>query len=151
MVKFRSMTDERDADGELLPDPELLLPLGQFLRSTSLDELPEVYNVIKGYMSLAGPRPLLMRYLDRYTPEQARRNLAKPGITRLAQVSGRNELSWERKFDLDGGYVADVSLRTDLAILFRTVTSVVRRSGIQSAGHATAHEFLGSEGSYPSS
>ncbi len=143
MIKFRTMTDERSPNGELLPDEERLTPLGKTLRSTSLDELPEIYNVIKGDMSLVGPRPLLMRYLDRYTPHQARRHEAKPGITGLAQVSGRNHLTWEEKFDLDVQYVDNVSFMLDIKILVRTLWGVVRRSGVSSEGHATAPEFLG--------
>ncbi len=143
MIKFRTMTDERSPNGELLPDEQRLTPLGKTLRSTSLDELPEIYNVIKGDMSLVGPRPLLMRYLDRYTPHQARRHEAKPGITGLAQVSGRNHLTWEEKFDLDVQYVDNVSFILDIKILVRTLWGVVRRSGVSSEGHATAPEFLG--------
>ena len=142
MIKFRTMTGACDADGVLLPDAERLTPFGRFLRSSSLDELPELWNVLKGDMSLVGPRPLLMRYLNRYTPEQARRHEVRPGITGLAQVSGRNALSWEDKFALDVWYVDNRSLWLDLKILGQTVLKVVRRDGVSAADHATMPEFL---------
>ncbi len=141
MIKFRTMTDERDPSGELLSDAQRLTPFGKTLRSTSLDELPEIYNVIKGDMSLVGPRPLLMRYLARYTPRQYRRNEVKPGITGLAQVNGRNNQSWESKFELDVEYVDRMSFALDLQILAKTVLGVLRRSGVSAEGHATAPEF----------
>ncbi len=144
MVKFRTMTDARETEGQLLPDADRLTPFGRFLRSSSLDELPELWNVLKGDMSLVGPRPLLMRYLDRYTPEQARRHEVRPGITGLAQTSGRNALSWDDKFALDVWYVDHQSLGLDLKILARTVLKVVRREGISAAGEATMAEFFGS-------
>ena len=143
MVKFRTMTDARDASGALLPDADRLPPFGQFLRSSSLDELPELWNVLRGEMSLVGPRPLLMRYLDRYTPEQARRHDVRPGITGLAQVSGRNALSWDDRFRLDVQYVERCSLRLDAWILWTTIARVVRRDGISAAGEATMPEFTG--------
>lgn len=143
MHKFRTMTDERDVSGRLLPDAERLTPFGRFLRSSSLDELPGLWNVLKGEMSLVGPRPLLMQYLDRYTPEQARRHEVRPGITGLAQVSGRNALSWDEKFALDVAYVDRLSLRLDLWVLGQTLTKVVRREGISAAGEATMPEFMG--------
>lgn len=145
LIKFRTMTDARGADGALLPDAERLPAFGQFLRSTSLDELPELWNVLKGEMSLVGPRPLLMRYLERYTPEQARRHEAKPGITGLAQVYGRNAISWEEKFAMDVQYVDRVSLGLDLRILARTVLQVVRRDGVSADAHVTMPEFTGRE------
>ena len=144
MVKFRTMTDVRGPDGELLPDADRLTPFGRFLRSSSLDELPELWNVLKGDMSLVGPRPLLMRYLDRYTSEQARRHEVRPGITGLAQVSGRNALSWEDKFALDVWYVDNRSLALDMKILAQTLLRVVRRDGVSAADHATMPEFTGS-------
>lgn len=144
LYKFRTMLDTRDARGELLPDRERLTPLGQFLRATSLDELPTLLNVLKGDMSLVGPRPLLREYLDRYSPEQARRHDVKPGITGLAQVDGRNTLSWEQKFALDVRYVDTWSVWLDLRILMRTIAKVLRREGIAQPGRATADEFLGS-------
>lgn len=143
MVKFRTMTDARGPDGELLPDAERLTSFGRFLRSSSLDELPELWNVLKGDMSLVGPRPLLMRYLDRYTPEQARRHEVRPGITGLAQVSGRNAISWEDKFALDVWYVDHRSFWLDLQILARTVLKVVRRDDISADAHVTMPEFQG--------
>lgn len=146
MVKFRTMTDARDANGTLLPDSERMTPLGQFLRSSSLDELPELWNVVRGEMSLVGPRPLLMRYLDRYTPEQARRHEVRPGITGLAQVSGRNALSWEDKFALDVWYVDHRSLGLDLKILAQTVLKVVRRDNVSASDHVTMPEFAGTIG-----
>ncbi|MCS6923723.1 MAG: sugar transferase [Fimbriimonadales bacterium] len=144
MYKFRTMTDARDAQGNLLPDSERLTPFGKWLRSTSLDELPELFNVLKGDMSLVGPRPLLMEYLDRYTPEQARRHEVKPGITGWAQIHGRNALSWDEKFQLDVWYVDNWSLWLDLKILWRTLWIVLRREGISAEGHATMPEFRGS-------
>ena len=144
LIKFRTMTDERDADGEPLPDEERLTRFGELLRKTSLDELPTLWNVVRGDMSLVGPRPLLMRYLDRYTPEQRRRHDVRPGVTGWAQINGRNALDWNEKFDLDLWYVENVSLRTDLTILFRTVAQVLGQSGISAEGHATMPEFMGS-------
>jgi sugar transferase EpsL len=143
MYKFRTMTDARDAQGSLLPDAERLAPFGRFLRGASLDELPELWNVVKGDMSLVGPRPLLMQYLDRYTPEQARRHEARPGITGWAQVNGRNAISWEERFALDVWYVDNVSFGLDLRILLATVGKIVKREGVSQAGHATMTEFTG--------
>ncbi len=143
LVKFRTMTDRRDHAGNLLPDVERLGRLGRFLRAASLDELPELWNVLVGEMSLVGPRPLLMAYLDRYTPRQARRHLVRPGITGLAQVSGRNGLSWEEKFELDLEYVDRCSLALDVRILARTIWHVLLRRDITQPGHATAEEFTG--------
>jgi len=142
--KFRTMTNARDAQGNLLPDAQRLTRFGRWLRSTSLDELPEVANVLKGDMSLVGPRPLLVQYLDRYTPEQARRHQVRPGITGWAQVKGRNALSWEEKFKLDVWYVDHQSLWVDLRILALTLNQVLRRTGINAAGDATMPEFMGS-------
>ena len=144
LYKFRTMTDARDGQGNLLPDAERLSPLGRFLRSTSLDELPELFNVLKGDMSLVGPRPLLMQYLDRYTPEQRRRHEVKPGITGWAQVNGRNALTWEEKFALDVWYVDHRSLWLDLKILALTSWKTLQREGISQPGQATAEEFTGS-------
>ena len=144
MYKFRTMTNERDADGELLPDDRRLTAFGSFLRRTSLDELPELINVLRGEMSLVGPRPLLMQYLERYTPEQMRRHEVPPGITGLAQVRGRNALSWEEKFAWDLSYVDDWSNARDLAILFETVRVVFDRSGVSHDGSVTMPEFMGS-------
>ena len=145
LVKFRTMSDARDAKGALLEDDQRLTSFGRRLRRTSLDELPTLWNVLRGEMSLVGPRPLLLQYLDRYTPHQRRRHEVPPGITGWAQVNGRNTLSWEEKFDLDVWYVENVSLRTDLAILFRTVIQVLGQSGISAEGHATMPEFTGSD------
>ncbi len=145
MIKFRTMTDSRDGEGKLLPDEERLTPFGRFLRSTSLDELPELINVLTGEMSLVGPRPLLMEYLDRYSPEQARRHDVKPGITGWAQVNGRNAISWEEKFDLDVWYVDHRSFRLDLKILWLTLLSVVQRQGVSAEGYATMPVFMGSK------
>lgn len=144
LVKFRTMTDERDEKGNLLPDEVRLTRFGQFLRSTSIDELPELWNVFVGELSLVGPRPLLMQYLDRYTPEQARRHEVKPGITGWAQVNGRNALSWEEKFKLDVWYVDHLSFSLDTLILFATFLKVLKREGISGEGHVTMQEFLGS-------
>ncbi len=143
LVKFRTMVDARDADGRSLPDERRLVPLGRILRATSLDELPELWNVLRGDMSLVGPRPLLEQYLDRYTPEQARRHDVRPGITGLAQISGRNALSWDRRFELDVEYVQTVSFGLDLRILASTIGRVMNRDGISQPGHATAEEFMG--------
>lgn len=140
--KFRTMTDARDEKGNLLPDVDRLTSLGRFLRSTSLDELPELFNVIKGEMSLVGPRPLLMQYLDRYTPEQARRHEVKPGITGWAQINGRNALTWEKKFKLDVWYVDNQSLWLDIKIILMTLVKVFKREGISAVGEATMQEFL---------
>jgi len=143
MVKFRTMTDARDASGALLPDADRLTPFGRFLRSSSLDELPELWNVVAGDMSLVGPRPLLMRYLPLYTPEQARRHAVRPGVTGWAQVNGRNAISWEQKFAYDVWYVDNLSLWLDLKILGLTVRKIVVREGISQAGQATMEEFRG--------
>jgi lipopolysaccharide/colanic/teichoic acid biosynthesis glycosyltransferase len=143
LFKFRTMTDEKGADGSLLPDAKRLTTVGHFLRSSSLDELPELFNVLKGDMSLVGPRPLLMRYLPRYTPEQMRRHEVKPGITGWAQVNGRNALSWEQKFELDQWYVDHVSLGLDLRILMLTHWRTLKREGISQPGQATMEEFYG--------
>jgi sugar transferase EpsL len=144
ILKFRTMSDDRDALGAHLPDALRLARLGRFLRASSLDELPELWNVIRGDMSLVGPRPLLMQYLPRYTPEQLRRHQVRPGITGLAQVNGRNALTWERKFELDVDYVDSCSLSLDTKILTRTIAALLRRDGINQPGHATAAEFMGS-------
>jgi lipopolysaccharide/colanic/teichoic acid biosynthesis glycosyltransferase len=140
------MTDSKDQNGELLPDDMRLTRLGRFLRSTSLDELPELFNVITGDMSLVGPRPLLVQYLDRYSPEQARRHNVLPGITGWAQINGRNALTWEEKFDLDVWYVDHRSFWLDVKILLITMWKVVIREGISQPGQATAEEFMGNQG-----
>lgn len=145
MVKFRTMTDARGPSGELLPDAERLTPFGRFLRASSLDELPELWNVLKGEMSLVGPRPLLMAYLPLYSAEQARRHDVRPGITGWAQVNGRNALSWEDKFRLDIDYVDNHSLLLDLKILWLTVRKVLIREGISAQGEATMPAFTGSQ------
>lgn len=144
LVKFRTMSEARDAKGRLLPDDLRLSRFGRAIRRWSLDELPALWNVLRGDMSVVGPRPLLMQYLDRYTPEQARRHEVKPGITGWAQVKGRNALTWEDKFKLDVWYVDHCSLALDLKILAMTVWKVVTREGISAGGHATMPEFLGS-------
>jgi lipopolysaccharide/colanic/teichoic acid biosynthesis glycosyltransferase len=144
LLKLRTMRDLRDAAGEPLPDERRLGPLGRFLRRSSLDELPELWNVLRGDMSLVGPRPLLMEYLPRYTPEQARRHEVRPGITGWAQVNGRNALTWEEKFAHDVWYADHLSLGLDLRILGRTLLAVVRREGIHAEGHATMPKFQGS-------
>lgn len=146
VYKFRTMTDQHDEAGKLLPDEERLGKLGQFLRSFSLDELPELFNVLRGEMSLVGPRPLLVQYLERYTPEQARRHDVLPGITGWAQVNGRNALTWEDKFRFDVWYVDHWSIWLDLKILVITLWKWLTREGISQPGHATAEEFMGSEG-----
>jgi lipopolysaccharide/colanic/teichoic acid biosynthesis glycosyltransferase len=141
--KFRTMNEGKDITGVLLPDGERLTRLGRFLRSTSLDEFPTLFSVIKGDMSLVGPRPLLLRYLARYTPEQARRHTIKPGVTGWAQVNGRNSLTWEEKFVLDVWYVDHQSFWLDLKILMRTILLVLRRRGVAANGHASMPEFFG--------
>ena len=143
MVKFRTMTDERDSSGALLPDAQRLTPFGSFLRASSLDELPELWNVLRGEMSLVGPRPLLMEYLPLYSPEQARRHELRPGITGWAQVNGRNAISWADKFALDVWYVDHRSLWLDVRILWMTVRKVLVRDGISAAGEATMPKFEG--------
>lgn len=144
MIKFRTMTDERGSDGNLLPDAERLTTFGRFLRTTSLDELPELWNVLKGDMSLVGPRPLLMEYVPLYSKEQARRHKVRPGITGWAQVNGRNSLSWEDKFKLDVWYVDHQSLWLDVKIIWLTSKKVIMRDGISAKGEATMTAFKGS-------
>jgi len=144
IYKFRTMTDKRDKDWNLLLDGDRLTRLGRFLRKTSLDELPELFNVIKGDMSIVGPRPLLMQYLDRYTPEQARRHEVKPGITGWAQVNGRNAITWEDKFKLDVWYVDNWSIWLDMKIIGLTVWKILKREGINQPGQTTMQEFMGS-------
>jgi lipopolysaccharide/colanic/teichoic acid biosynthesis glycosyltransferase len=141
--KFRTMTNERDSEGKLLSDEKRLTPFGQFLRKTSLDELPQLWNVLKGDMSFVGPRPLIVEYLERYSPEQARRHEVKPGITGWVQVNGRNNRPWEEKFKLDVWYVDNWSLWLDLKILFLTVFKVLQQDGISQEGYTTSEEFQG--------
>ena len=145
VYKFRTMTEDHDEVGNLLPDTHRLTKLGRFLRTTSLDELPELFHVLAGKMSLVGPRPLLMQYLDRYTPEQARRHDVLPGITGWAQVNGRNAITWEDKFRFDVWYVDNWSLWLDIKILAVTLWKVLKREGISQPGRATADEFMGSK------
>ena len=144
MVKFRTMTDARDGVGNLLPDQERLTSFGMFMRKSSLDELPELWNVLKGEMSLVGPRPLLMEYLPLYNPDQARRHEVRPGITGWAQVNGRNAISWEEKFECDVWYVDHQSLDLDMKILFMTLAHLFQRTGISHGEHATMPRFTGS-------
>jgi sugar transferase EpsL len=143
ILKFRTMTDARDPQGQMLPDAERLTAFGRMLRRSSLDELPELFNVVRGEMSLVGPRPLLMSYLALYTPEQMRRHDAKPGLTGWAQIHGRNVLTWEQKFALDIWYVDHRSIWLDLCILCLTPLTVLRRTGISQHGHATVEKFRG--------
>lgn len=143
VVKFKTMTDERDADGELLPDAERLTRVGRFVRSTSIDELPQLWNVLKGDMSLIGPRPLLVQYLPLYSPEQARRHEVRPGITGWAQCHGRNAISWQKKFELDVWYVDHISLITDCKIVLTTLKKVIKRADISEEGHVTMEFFNG--------
>jgi len=143
IYKFRTMLDLRDKDGNLLPDEKRITVIGKFLRSTTLDELPEFWNVLKGDMSLVGPRPLLMEYLPRYTPEQARRHEVKPGMTGWAQINGRNAISWEEKFKLDVWYVDNWNILLDLKIIFLTILKVFKREGVSAEGYATMPEFMG--------
>ena len=146
MLKFRTMTDARDCEGRLLPDADRLTRFGRFLRSTSLDELPELWNVLRGDMSLVGPRPLLMEYLPLYSEEQARRHEIRPGLTGWAQVNGRNALSWEQKFTLDVWYVDNRSFWLDIRVIARTIGNVLKRSGISAEGEATMPRFAGTHG-----
>ena len=143
VVKFKTMTDERDSDGRLLPDAQRLTKVGRFVRSTSIDELPQLWNVLKGDMSLIGPRPLLVQYLPRYSEKQSRRHEVRPGITGWAQCHGRNSISWKEKFDLDVWYVDHISFLTDCKVILTTVKKVVRREDISSATSATMEPFNG--------
>ena len=145
LYKFRTMTDERDENGELLPDDVRLTKFGQFLRSTSIDELPELFNILKGDMSVIGPRPLLVEYLPRYNAHQKRRHEVRPGLSGWAQVNGRNTVSWEDKFNMDVEYVDNYSLKMDIKILFMTVVNVLKHDGISSETSATMEVFMGSE------
>jgi sugar transferase EpsL len=145
IYKFRTMSEARDADGNLLPDEVRLTKLGRFLRASSIDELPELFNVLRGEMSLVGPRPLLMQYLERYSPEQARRHEVLPGITGWAQIGGRNVIAWDEKFERDVWYVDHWSLRLDVKILHLNFWKVIKREGISQPGHATAEEFMGDQ------
>lgn len=144
LYKFRSMTDKRDASGNLLPDDQRLSKFGRILRSTSMDELPEVFNILKGDMSIVGPRPLLVQYLPQYNAHQARRHEVRPGFTGLAQVHGRNAISWEEKFDWDVKYVDHITFLGDWKIIFETVRTVLKREGISDGESATMNEFMGS-------
>ncbi|MBD5310870.1 MAG: sugar transferase [Bacteroides sp.] len=143
VVKFKTMTDERDSEGNLLPDSKRLTKVGKFVRSTSIDELPQLWNVLKGDMSLIGPRPLLVKYLPLYTPEQARRHEVRPGITGWAQCHGRNAISWKKKFELDVWYVDNLSFMTDCKVIFTTIKKVLVREGISAEGQATMEAFNG--------
>lgn len=143
VVKFKTMTDERDKDGNLLPDANRLTKVGRFVRSTSIDELPQLWNVLKGDMSLIGPRPLLVQYLPLYSPEQARRHEVRPGITGWAQCHGRNAISWQKKFELDVWYVDHISFVTDCKIVLTTLKKVIKRADIAEEGHATMEFFNG--------
>ena len=143
IIKFKTMTDERDAEGNLLPDAQRLTKVGRFVRSTSIDELPQLINVLKGDMALIGPRPLLVKYLPLYSPEQARRHEVRPGISGWAQCHGRNAISWTEKFRLDVWYVDHCTLKTDLNIIFTTIKKVLRRDGISQEGNATMEAFNG--------
>ena len=145
LVKFRTMTNEKGKDGELLPDERRLVPYGKFLRATSLDELPELFNILKGDMAVVGPRPLLVRYLPRYSAEQRRRHEVRPGLTGYAQVRGRNALSWEERFRMDVWYVDHVSFRTDAGIFLSTIRTVLKHEGISSGTSATMEEFMGND------
>ena len=143
VVKFKTMTDAKDKDGNLLPDEDRLTKVGKFVRSTSIDELPQLWNVFKGDMSLIGPRPLLTEYLSLYTPQQARRHEVRPGITGWAQINGRNNISWHKKFDLDVWYVDNLSFKTDLKVIFTTLKKVIKREGISKDNMATTEAFNG--------
>ena len=146
LIKFRTMDNRRDRVGDLLPDEVRLNPYGRFLRSTSLDELPELFNILKGDMSIIGPRPLLVRYLPRYSEEQRHRHDVRPGLTGYAQAHGRNAVSWEEKFEMDVWYTEHVTFKTDVGIFFATIKSVLKREGISSGTSDTMEEFMGDEG-----
>lgn len=143
MYKFRTMTDERDADGNLLPDEVRLTKFGKALRATSLDELPELFNILKGDMAIVGPRPLLVQYLPLYNAQQKKRHCVRPGITGYAQINGRNSISWEEKFDYDIYYVVNIAITLDISILFKTFKTVIKRDGINSESDATMEDFKG--------
>lgn len=143
LYKFRTMTDKKDENGNLLPDSERLTKFGKFLRSTSLDELPELVNILKGDMAIVGPRPLLVKYLDRYSEHQRRRHDVRPGLTGLAQVSGRNAISWEEKFDRDIEYIENITFMGDLQIVLKTIKNVIKKDGINSTTSVTMEEFMG--------
>ena len=145
LIKFRTMTNEKDEHGELLPDEKRLIPYGKFLRSTSLDELPELFNILAGHMAIIGPRPLLVRYLPRYNAEQHRRHEVRPGLTGYAQAHGRNAISWDEKFRMDLWYVDHLSFKVDFRIFVDTILSVLKREGISAADDATMPEFMGNE------
>lgn len=145
LVKFRTMTNEKDKEGNMLPDEKRLNSYGKFLRATSLDELPELFNIFKGDMSIIGPRPLLVKYLPRYNEEQHHRHDVRPGLTGYAQSHGRNALTWEEKFKMDVWYTRNLSFRVDLSIFFRTIMAVLKREGITGEGSATMEEFMGTE------
>ena len=146
LIKFRTMDNRKDSVGDLLPDAVRLNPYGRFLRSTSLDELPELFNILKGDMSIIGPRPLLVRYLPRYSEEQRHRHDVRPGLTGYAQAHGRNAVSWEEKFEMDVWYTEHVTFKTDVGIFFATIKSVFKREGISSGTSDTMEEFMGDEG-----
>ncbi len=146
LIKFRTMTNEKDADGNLLPDEQRLIRYGKILRSTSLDELPELINILKGDMAIIGPRPLLVRYLPRYNAEQRRRHEVRPGLAGYAQAHGRNAVTWEEKFKMDVWYVDHLSFKVDVDIFFATIKGVLRHEGISGEGNATMEEFMGTEG-----
>lgn len=148
LIKFRTMTNEKDENGNLLPDEQRLSKYGAWLRSTSLDELPELVNILLGQLSCCGPRPLLVRYLPRYTPQQRRRHEVRPGLTGYAQAYGRNSLTWEEKFEKDVYYVDNLSFLLDLKILLKTVSVVLKREGISSETSVTMEEFMGTESEY---
>lgn len=143
LVKFRTMTNEKDENGELLPDEKRLIPYGKFLRSTSLDELPELFNILKGDMAIIGPRPLLVRYLPRYNEEQHKRHNVRPGLTGYAQAHGRNSVTWEEKFKMDVWYTENVTFKIDVGIFFATIKAVLKHEGISSDTSATMEEFMG--------
>lgn len=145
LIKFRTMTNEKDKEGNLFPDEVRLNSYGRFLRSTSLDELPELINILIGQMSIIGPRPLLVKYLPRYTAEQHRRHEVRPGLTGYAQAHGRNAVSWEEKFKMDIWYVDHVTFKVDIDVLIETIKSVIKHEGISGAGEATMSEFFGTE------
>ena len=145
LIKFRTMTNEKDQDGNWLPDEQRLIPYGKFLRATSLDELPELFNILIGNMAIIGPRPLLVKYLPRYSAEQHRRHEVRPGLTGYAQAHGRNAVTWEEKFKMDVWYVDHISFKVDVGVLFATIRGVLKREGISGGGTVTMSEFMGTE------